>query len=557
MNRSAWVLVGAVGVFSGCVSILGDIEVGGTSTSSSTSTSGASSSTSGTSSSSSTSGTSSSSSGETCAMKGQTVACYDGPAATEGAGLCKAGTAACSAAGTLGMCMGEVLPVAETCANTADEDCNGLDCAQWVDVWGDSAIQEALAVAIDPFGNAIVVGQFSGAMKLDASHTLTGDAAGDGFVVALKPDGTVLWTQVISGAQTQTVSAVAADSTGNIYIGGYTQSAAPLGSTTIPQGLFVGELTHEGAVMTITPIGGSDGSVLADITTGHGGLDLAYGGAFLGTINLGQGPVTANAGTSGTGTDAFVYTSGCGGQVWGDGQAQSVRSVRFDSMENLLVAGTFQGTMCVGAEGCHSFTAQGISDAYLLAIGTGSGCGVNWGESYGVSGSTQVCTTLDVDTADNALVGGQYTGSIAFDGTPYTAPSSGSALFAFYVIGNGGAGWSKSFANGAGEVHAAFDASGNLVLAGGFFGDLDLGGSAVSNSGTDHAIFIGKLHADGTQIWLRAYGDAGEKDARAVAATGPGESLAVGIADGALSIGGGTPIQTAGGWDAFVARFAQ
>jgi hypothetical protein len=43
---------------------------------------------------------------------------------------------------------------------------------------------------------------------------------------------------------------------------------------------------------------------------------------------------------------------------------------------------------------------------------------------------------------------------------------------------------------------------------------------------------------------------------RSVAATGPGESIAVGVVDGTLDLGG-KMVPAAGGWDAFVARFAK
>jgi len=52
--------------------------------------------------------------------------CYGGPEGTAGVGECKAGTQACNPAGTeWSACMGEVLPQAENCANTVDDNCNG------------------------------------------------------------------------------------------------------------------------------------------------------------------------------------------------------------------------------------------------------------------------------------------------------------------------------------------------------------------------------------------------------------------------------------------------
>ncbi|MHC4837733.1 MAG: MopE-related protein [Planctomycetota bacterium] len=52
--------------------------------------------------------------------------CYNGPAGTEGVGLCRAGEQRCGEALTWGPCDGEVRPDAEVC-NGRDDDCNGED----------------------------------------------------------------------------------------------------------------------------------------------------------------------------------------------------------------------------------------------------------------------------------------------------------------------------------------------------------------------------------------------------------------------------------------------
>ncbi len=61
---------------------------------------------------------------EGCAcLENDTQSCYTGPPATQGKGNCQDGTQTCTAAGQWGSCVGEVLPVGETCDN-ADEDCD-------------------------------------------------------------------------------------------------------------------------------------------------------------------------------------------------------------------------------------------------------------------------------------------------------------------------------------------------------------------------------------------------------------------------------------------------
>jgi hypothetical protein len=55
---------------------------------------------------------------------GDFLGCYEGAAGTRGVGVCRPGERTCQA-GTLGACLGQVRPAAETC-NLMDDDCNGL-----------------------------------------------------------------------------------------------------------------------------------------------------------------------------------------------------------------------------------------------------------------------------------------------------------------------------------------------------------------------------------------------------------------------------------------------
>lgn len=59
-------------------------------------------------------------------VPGAQVACYEGPAGTQGVGVCKAGARTCDADGKAwGACFGQVIPDFDRCDNTVDDDCNG------------------------------------------------------------------------------------------------------------------------------------------------------------------------------------------------------------------------------------------------------------------------------------------------------------------------------------------------------------------------------------------------------------------------------------------------
>ena len=60
---------------------------------------------------------------ELCA-DGETALCYTGPDGTEGVGICQAGIATCTS-GQWSVCVGEIVPETEICADGLDNDCNG------------------------------------------------------------------------------------------------------------------------------------------------------------------------------------------------------------------------------------------------------------------------------------------------------------------------------------------------------------------------------------------------------------------------------------------------
>src|SRR6185503_5255396 len=55
---------------------------------------------------------------------GESRECYGGPAGTENVGPCKTGLELCSGGRWPGICVGDVVPRAESC-NKFDDDCNG------------------------------------------------------------------------------------------------------------------------------------------------------------------------------------------------------------------------------------------------------------------------------------------------------------------------------------------------------------------------------------------------------------------------------------------------
>src|SRR6185312_5454641 len=80
------------------------------------------------------------------------------------------------------------------------------------------------------------------------------------------------------------------------------------------------------------------------------------------------------------------------------------------------------------------------------------------------------------------------------------------------------------------------DPSGAVAMAGSFQGDLDLGGGKLEGS-SDNDVFVGMFAADGKPMWSGATGGPGEQAATGVAFDPDGNVIVLGGFDGEVSFG--------------------
>jgi hypothetical protein len=114
--------------------------------------------------------------------------------------------------------------------------------------------------------------------------------------------------------------------------------------------------------------------------------------------------------------------------------------------------------------------------------------------------------------------------------------------------------WGRRFGDADNQYASALvvDPSGDLVLAGHFYGGLDFGGGELHSAGyTD--IYLARLGPEGGHVFSRRYGDAQPQYANALAIDGSSNILMAGFFQGSVDFGGGA-LQTAGDWDVLVAK---
>jgi len=205
----------------------------------------------------------------------------------------------------------------------------------WTRQMGSPKSDTVSGVAVDSEGNIYVAGYTLG--TLPGSPT-THQGGADIFLVKYNSTGDSVWTRQMGSPFNDTVSGVAVDTTGNIYVAGYTSSTLP-GSPTTNQGsddLFLVKYNSAGDNVWTRQFGTPDIDDAMAVAVDSGG-NIYVAGFTLGTL---PGSPTTNQGSD----DLFlVKYNSAGDNVWtrqkGSPDADDAMAVAVDSGGNIYVTG--------------------------------------------------------------------------------------------------------------------------------------------------------------------------------------------------------------------------
>lgn len=115
--------------------------------------------------------------------------------------------------------------------------------------------------------------------------------------------------------------------------------------------------------------------------------------------------------------------------------------------------------------------------------------------------------------------------------------------------------WSARFGDAQNQIGDAIaaDELGDVFIAGYFDGAIDLGGGMVITSAGGSDAFVAKLGPTGAPVWGRGFGDAAYQSVSSLAVDADGSVFAAGSFAGSVNFGGGELVAT-GSSDAFLAK---
>jgi hypothetical protein len=437
---------------------------------------------------------------------GMPTSCYTGPAGTEGVGLCKPGTAMCSADGTsMGPCVGDVVPALETCATPGDDNCNGVANESGPGCGCQPGTQQVCYTG--PAGTLGVGTCKSGMAVCQANGMDFGPCVG------------------------QVVPAVEVCSTAleeDCKVGPDCGAASWLGSF------------------------GVNGQQQAYSVAVGGGDDVIIAGGFTVVLPLGGSgpPPLFSAG----GSDAFVAkfdTSGIYQWALAFGDAsmyQEALAVATDAQGNIYVVGDFDGTINFGG---NTLTSAGLIDGFLAKL---SPTGVHlWSKRFGTNGP-QVLTHVAVDSAGNVIVLGKGQSSIDFGGGVLTS-AGGMDVFLAKFDSNGNHVFSKRFGGATDDQPSGLAVAGTDILVSiTTDGGVDFGGGNLASAGS-YDIMLGRLTGAGAHVYSKKFGDGTNQVGSSLAVDAMGNALLTGRIEGTIQLGGAAGNITATGmFDGFLAK---
>ena len=213
--------------------------------------------------------------------------------------------------------------------NTSSSD----DFVEWTRQLGTSANDFASSVATDSSGNVYVTGYTEG--ELEGSNAGSVDL----FVVKYDSGGAKQWTKQLGTSSSDYASGIATDSSGNVYLTGYTSGALDNNTSAGQNDLFVVKYDSSGAKQWTKQLGTSS-------------LDSAYG---IATDSSGNVYVTGSTwgdldGSNACYADLFVVKYDSGGiKQWTQQLGSAVDDTAFgittDSSGSVYVTGSTWGVL--------------------------------------------------------------------------------------------------------------------------------------------------------------------------------------------------------------------
>jgi hypothetical protein len=281
----------------------------------------------------------------------------------------------------------------------------------WSRHFGGGSSQAGYAVAVDGSGNVVVGGTFHGVLNFfDGSPHDSGGGTSSAFLARFDAAGGIRWSKSFGPGDGHGIL-VAVDAARNVILSGVIFGAVdfgggPLNSQGFLEG-FVAKFDENGMPTWSKRFSGTGDQSVTALAVDTAG-DVVVTGGFQNTVDFGAGPVTSQGND-----DVFIVKlDATGNYVWGrrfgDSDVQGPAFVAVDAGGDVIVTGTFRGSIDLGGG---ALVSRGLDDVFLARLGGADGHHV-WSKQFGDS-HAQFATGLALDGSGHVLMTGVFPGVVA------------------------------------------------------------------------------------------------------------------------------------------------
>ncbi len=422
---------------------------------------------------------------------------------------------------------------------------------KWSQRFGDALEQFSYDVACDASGNIIIAGYFDGAVDFGGG-ILTSAGREDIFIAKYGSDGTHIWSYRFGDESDQYAFSVTTDASGNVIVAGRFWGRVDFGPVPLTSAgasdIFIAKYSSSGAPLWSKRFGDASVQEATSVTADASG-NIIITGSYFGTVDFGSGPLP----TAGNQDIFLAKFDPNGNHLWsdnfGDASSQYGLGVAVNGSGNVLLVGAFYSRVDLGGGGLNSAGAQDIFIAKFNSDGSHI-----WSNSFG-DADDQYPRSIAVDGSGNVIIAGYFEYTVDFGGGTLTSAGAYDAFIAKFSP-DGIFLWNDRFGDSSYNQYAydiTTDASDNVIASGHFSGSVDFGGGALTSNGSDD-IFVAKFSSEGTHLWSDSFGDSQEQYSFGVAADNSGDVIITGLFAGSVDFGSGV-LTSAGLYDIYIAKF--
>ena len=356
---------------------------------------------------------------------------------------------------------------------------------EWAKSMGGTGQDYGISITTDASGNVYTMGRFQNTVDFDpgaGTFNLTSNGDADIFIQKLDANGTFIWAKSMGGAGEDHGRSITTDAAGNVYTTGNFYGAVDFDpgagtfnlTTNGGTDIFIQKLDESGTFIWAKSMGGTSGSFGWSITTDAAG-NVYTTGNFYGAVDFDPGAGTFNVTSNGS-DDIFIQKLDANGNfLWAKGMggtgSDAGNSITTDALGNVCTTGDFESTVDFDpGAGTYNLTSNGLDDIFIQKLDA-SGTFI-WAKSMGGTG-IDIGKSITTDASGNVYTTGYFQNTVDFDpgaGTFNLTTNGGSDIFIQKLDANGTFIWAKSM-GGAGEDYGysiTTDASGNVYTTGYF-----------------------------------------------------------------------------------------